>query len=468
VQIGRKDVLWNYAATFLQIAAQILLFPFILRILPQETIAVWTIFSTIIALVSLLDFGFNPSFARNVSYVFSGVKSLKTTGFYTVEGKNTQVDYGLMKGLINVMRLFYSRMAIILLFILATLGTYYIYTVLKAYSGNQSEIYIAWIILGLINSYSFYTLYYDALLQGMGLIKRAKQITIIGQSVYLVAAIILILTGFGLIAIVSAQALSVIIRRVLSYYSIYTVEIKRNLRHVVPQSKKDILKAIYPNAVKVGLTGIGSFLVSRSAIIIGSLYLPLDIIASYGITTQIIGIIAGISMVYFSTYQPKIVQYRVENDIAAIKQLYLKGCLILWAVYIAGGVALIFLGDWVMNSLIKSKTPLLGTPFIIVAVVISLLENNHGIAGNILLTKNEVPFFKAALVSGSATLLLLFIFLGFVDTGVLGMILAPGIAQGCYQNWKWPKVVIKELKIKKSDIYFAFVDIIKFAGKIIK
>ncbi|GHT74550.1 hypothetical protein FACS1894124_4610 [Spirochaetia bacterium] len=92
MHIDRKDVLWNYAATFLQIAAQVLLLPFILRTLPQETVAIWTIFSTIIALVNLLDFGFNPSFTRNVSYIFSGAKTLKASGFDIVEG-NVCVSY---------------------------------------------------------------------------------------------------------------------------------------------------------------------------------------------------------------------------------------------------------------------------------------------------------------------------------------------------------------------------------------
>jgi O-antigen/teichoic acid export membrane protein len=73
--------MWNYAATFLQIGVGVILLPFILRVFPQETVAIWTIFTTIIALAGLLDFGFNPSFARNVSYVVSGVKELKATGY---------------------------------------------------------------------------------------------------------------------------------------------------------------------------------------------------------------------------------------------------------------------------------------------------------------------------------------------------------------------------------------------------
>jgi hypothetical protein len=154
MQIGRQDVLWNYAAIFLQIAAQVLLFPFILRTLPRETVAVWMIFSTIIALVNLLDFGFNPSFARNVTYVFSGAKILKPTGFDIVE-ENAEVDYGLLKGLIGAMRRFYSRMTIVFLLSLLTLGTYYLYTILKTYRENHIEVYTAWVLLCVINAYSF-------------------------------------------------------------------------------------------------------------------------------------------------------------------------------------------------------------------------------------------------------------------------------------------------------------------------
>jgi hypothetical protein len=68
------------------------------------------------------------------------------------------------------------------------------------------------------------------------------------------------------------------------------------------------------------------------------------------------------------------------------------------------------------------------------------------------LTKNEVPFFKAALFSGAFTIILLFVFLKYTDFGVWGLLLAQGIVQGCYQNWKWPMVVVKELRVKSSDI----------------
>ncbi|AEF86392.1 putative membrane protein [Treponema primitia ZAS-2] len=450
MQIDRKDVLWNYAATFLQIAAQLILFPFILRILPQETIAIWTIFSTIIILINLLDFGFNPSFTRNVAYVFSGVKALKTNGFSVVDtGQTTDVDYKLLKDLITVMRLFYSCVSVILFFILTTIGTYYIYTVLKTYIGNQTEVYIAWFILCCINAYSFFTLYYDSLLQGRGLIKRSKQIGIIGQSSYLIVAIILILSGFGLIAIVSAQAVSIIIRRVLSYNSFYTADIRLNLHNIVNQTQRGILKAIYPNAIKIGINSIGGFLINRSPVVIGSLYLSLDFIASYGITTQIIGVISSLASVYFSTYLVQIMHYRVQNNMDEIKHIYFKSCLLFLIMYIFGGLVLIFLGNFMLDIIIKSKTPLLSQRFIIILLISGLLEANTSIAGNILLTKNEVPFFKAGLISGICILILLLALFKYTNLGVWSIIFAPCVVQCCYSYWKWPLKAYRELNVSQ-------------------
>jgi hypothetical protein len=68
------------------------------------------------------------------------------------------------------------------------------------------------------------------------------------------------------------------------------------------------------------------------------------------------------------------------------------------------------------------------------------------------LTKNKVPFFKASLISGCFTVVLLFLFLKYTNIGVWGLILSQGIAQG-YNNWKWPMEVLRELSTKNNLIY---------------
>lgn len=451
--INKKDLLWNYGATFLKIASSVILLPLILKRMPAEMVGIWSIFMAITAFASLLDFGFNPSFARNITYVFSGVNKLNTNGYESVNSNAIQtVDYGLLKGVISAMQWFYMRMALLLFLLLSTLGTYYIYFVLENYRGDVTEIYIAWIILCLINTYNIFSLYYDSLLQGKGLVKKSKQIVIIGYLVYLFIASLLIFFGFGIIAIVSAQASSVIMIRWLSYKSFFTEEIRQHLSIAISRPKEEVLKAIYPNALKIGLTSFGGFIVQRSALIIGSLYLTLTEIATYGISMQLIAVITGLAGIYASTFQPKIVQLRVENDLKQIKKLYLWGQLYLLATFIVGGVVLVCFGEWGIG-LIGSQTVLMNKSLIAFAVFVAFLECNHSVAGNIILTKNEVPFFKASLLSGLSTIILLFVFFNFFDIGIVSMIAAPAIAQGVYQNWKWPLVVKNELEIKFIDLF---------------
>jgi hypothetical protein len=132
--------------------------------------------------------------------------------------------------------------------------------------------------------------------------------------------------------------------------------------------------------------------------------------------------------------------------------------------YIVGGLVLLIFGEKTL-VLIGSKTSLMPQLFMVIAIIISFLENNHSIAGSILLSKNEVPFFKAALISGGATIILLLAFFKISNLGAWTMILAPGLVQGAYQNWKWPIVVFNELKITLNDISTAASKFLNFRQK---
>lgn len=444
-------MLWNYVATVLKIGVGVIILPLILRKFSYETVAIWTIFTSINTMVTLLDLGFNPTFARNISYVMSGVSKLNVIGHQTVGDEGNIIDYGLFKGLIGAMRWFYSRMALILFALLSTAGTYYIYVILRNYSSSRYDVYISWFILCAINTYSLYTYYYDALMLGMGLVGRANQILIVANTAYLAVAIVMVLLDFNIIAIVCAQAVMVLIKRILSHRVIYTKEFRWILTRVAASSRKKLIKLILPNALKVGASGVSGFLCTRCSVIIGALFLSLYDVGAYGITMQLVTIIAGMANVYIATYHPKIAQCYINNDIITIKQIYIKSCLMVVNVYCICGLGLILLGNEVFH-LIKSNTPLLSIHFIATALLFSALSTNHAIAGQIIVQRNEVPFYKSDLINGLATLLLLFVLFKTTNLGVWCMILAPGIIMACYSNWKWPFVVFKELNLNYRDI----------------
>ena len=442
--IGKKDFVWTFLAIFFKIGAGILLLPLILRKLPSETVGVWTIFTTITQLTGLFDFGFNSSFARNVAYVFSGVRSLKKEGYESVDNVES-VDYGLLRGTIKAMRYFYSRMSVVLFVLFATVGTMYVYALTRDYVGDVREVYVAWVVVVLVNSYNLYTLYYESLLNGRGLIKQSQQIIFLGNFVYVLFAIVLILLGGGLVAVVSSQAISVFLVRYFSKRAFYTEDIKAKLLLVESVDYKKILSAISPNAIKVGLTSLGGFIINKSSVFVGSLFISLEMMASYGITVQLLTIIGTLGGIFTKVYMPKLFQWRVEGRNDLVKRTFYISSMVMFVVFALSGFTIVLWGDW-MLTLLKSGTMLLPTGLLILVFVQFYLEYNHSNAAQYLLSKNEVPFFKASLLSAAGVLVLLGVFVVWLDLGLLGMILAPTLAQAVYQNWKWPLVVIKEFR----------------------
>ena len=440
--IGKREIAWSYAGTAFIIGAGVLLLPFILNKMPAETVGIWNIFQVITGLVLLLDFGFRPSFARNISYIFSGVKTLQKNGVAHTSA-DAEVDYGLLKGTLIAMQRFYRWMALAVFALLLTAGTAYFYYILNKYSGDRQDALIAWILLIAINGYNLYTFYYDALLTGKGYITQGQQINIFGQAIYIGLAIGLIYAGFGLTAIVGSQLVSTLIRRAMMYRVFFTRELKEHLENAEPQEPKEILAAISPNAIKSGLPNLGGFCVNKSSLLIGSAFLSLEEIACYGITIQVMDVLSRCATVFYQSYTPKLAQCRAENDLEQLKRYYLLCTASLWLVFAVGGLAWLFLGQWALDF-IHSQTSFVPATMLFVMLIINVLETNHAVSAGFIMADNKIPFFIPSLVSGAATILLLVIFLN-LDFGLWGLILAPGIAQLAYQNWKWPSVILKEL-----------------------
>ena len=444
--IGKRDLIWAMLATLFRIGSGVLLFPMVLSMLPSETVGVWTIFTSVTLITGILDFGFNQSFARNISYVFSGVRSLKRNGHeYVVDAENEKIDYVLLKNTIGAMRYFYSRMALILFVFLVVGGTFYMYSLMQNYGGDVREIYVAWAIVCIVNSYNLYTLYYDSLLSGRGLIKRKNQIVLIGNVAYLALAVVLLLCRLGLVAIVSAQLVSVLIIREMSRRFFYSTDIKNGLSNVAEGEYKSVLKAIVPNAVKLGLASVGGFLTFRLSTFVGPMYISLSDMASFGITLQLLSVVSSLALLYTNVYLPKVFQWRVENNITQVRCTFRLSMLLVFIAFISGGLLISLLGNWALDVL-GSDTQLLAGGLLAFLVLHYYLETNMVNATEYLLAKNEVPFYKRYLVSGVVTVILLFVFVGYLGLGVWGIIAAPMISQSILQYWKWPYEVYKELK----------------------
>lgn len=103
-------------------------------------------------------------------------------------------------------------------------------------------------------------------------------------------------------------------------------------------------------------------------------------------------------------------------------------------------------GNWGLR-LIGSGTTLLPAEPLLLLFVVYLLDSNQALAINLISSSNKVPYMPAAIVSAVAIFILMPVLIIVFDLGVSGAILAIGLVQLCYQNWKWVADVSKRLRL---------------------
>ena len=161
----KRDVIWNYAGTITSMASGFLLLPLLLAFLSPDELGLWYAFVAVSNLAQLFEFGFSPTFARNIVYCMSGARRLSKTGcdFSSVrEG----VDWHLLKTLFRASRAIYALIAAIVLALLVSVGTLYVSTITAGLEGMGH--WVSWAIFCAAIFLNLYYLCYITFLRGVG------------------------------------------------------------------------------------------------------------------------------------------------------------------------------------------------------------------------------------------------------------------------------------------------------------
>lgn len=450
VQITKKDAYWSYLAQFLSISSGIFVLPIILNKLSTTEIGFNYILLTLTSLVSLFDFGFSPQFGRNISYVFSGAKTLKKEGVDSVI--DSQINYRLLATVIQTARYLYRRLAIVSTLFLVTVGSIYVYRVSDGFQSIH-HLLIIWVVYIASVYFNIYFLYYNSLLMGKGLIKEAQKGVIVSKCLNIGITVGLLFGGLGLLSVVIANLVSPFGGRYVSYHFFYTKELKSRIKQiqVMHSEVRSTFKIVWYNAKRVGLVSLSGFCVSQLGLFLSGLYLPLSEVASYGLTVQLAGIISAISGTLLSIQAPFFSACRVQGLHHKLMERFSCSLIIFYVLYALGSLLLILVVPSLLQ-VIKSNATLPTFGVLITYTVFRFLENNHYSFTVILLSNNSVPFLKATLISSAFTFIGLFIVVYFTDWGILGLIFVPAVVQAVYQYWKWPKVVCKEFQVSYLEL----------------
>ncbi len=445
VNISRSDVVWSYVAQFFNIGTGVLTLPLILHMLSTEEIAMNYLMMTIGTMVAMIDFGFAPQFGRNITYVFSGAKQLDKEGLNTDVGNS--INYHLLRCLIDVAKKVYRCMSIIVLLLMLTCGTIYMYKVTDGFTSVKNSC-LVWIIYSISTYFNVYFYYYSSLLSGRGLIKEARKAMIASRVTYLLLSFSLILIGLGLLGLCIANLISPFISRWISYRYFYDDQLKVALLKEHPTSGeiKELFINIWFNAKRLGLTTIGGYAVLNFSLFVAGIYLSMSEISSYGLMIQLVTIISSLSNTFFATLVPKMTSYRVERNNEQLIRMFSWSMNIFYTLFVLMSLVLLFLGPIVLEF-IGSNAQLPSALILAPYLIVTFLEQNHGLYAGVITMGNSVPYYKAGLISGFFVCLGDILILQFTGIRLLGLVLVQGFVQVVYQNWYWPRWVCKELGV---------------------
>lgn len=455
IQVSKKDVIWGYLGYFFTLFTNIIVLPFVMKLVPSLELGLWYTFLSIGQIVSIFDGTFTGSISRNITYAWSGMKEISKEGFSQITENSNCPNYRLLISVLATCKKIYAIVSIVAMIFFITIGTYYMYSIS---SEVNSMIWgTAWIIYVFAIFLNIYYSYWITALRGVGAIKESQQANVIARILQIVISLIGLYFNGGIIILALAYLVSNVVLRMYGkhclfrysnidkYYKKYISTINRN------EIRENFLK-IWHNAKKNGLVCLGTYAITQTTTLVCSAYLGLSATASYGLSLQIITAVVGVASIYFNTAKPKITELKVGKE--KTKDKFVKefslAMFIYWFSYFLLIVLLVLFGLPILRYL-KSETQL---PIVMVVFMglYLFLENNHSLFAALIEMSNTVPYVKASLLSAFAIILFEFLVSRFTSLGIYGLMFVQFVVQLCYNNWKWPNYIMKEYNINIRKI----------------
>lgn len=452
VSVNKWDVVWSYIGVFSSLSSNIVIIPFIVYFLTPKMLGLWYVFASIGGLASLSDFGFTPTFARNITYCWSGAKSLKKSGVSFAESQ--EVDFTLFSVILSTCKKIYSLISIGILVLMLTIGTIYINHITFDIEGYTQ--YIAWFIFSIGTFLNLYYNYYGAFLRGVGDIKDANRIVVFARIVQLFLVVILLLLGFGIIGVSVAYLFYGITQRVLSKKKFYSYcGIGSKLSKVTKSYNKikikEIFREIWYNAWREGTIQLSIYLCTQASVILTSMFFSLEETGTYSLSLQLANAVVTLSATLYSTYQPTLQSAYIHKDLSKLQSSMSIILTVFTLSFLLGMILVITVGVPILN-LIKPEV-VINIP-ILIGIFLSLyVMKFRECYSSYFSCTNRLIYMKAFIFSAILCVLVSYLLLRYCKYGIWSVIIAQLFSQLIFNAWYWPHKANKELHLNYRLIF---------------
>lgn len=446
ISLTRKDILWSYIGTILSMGANFLMLPFLIYFLDEDMLGLWYVFSSVGAIATLFDFGFAVTFARNITYCWSGAKSLKKENVIFAE--NSKANYYLMKQVLKTCKIIYGIISGFALVLLITIGSIYIKYVSREITGPIPI--ISWLIYSLAAFLNLYYGYYASFLRGVGAVGQANKNVVYARIIQIIITIGLLAAGMGIIGACLAYLAYGTVFRLLGKKHFYQYKgIGKHLSQVhetISKSQiKELFMIVWHNAWRDGIISISNYCCNQITTIICSMYLSLAETGMYSLGVQIASAIAQIAGTLYNTYQPELQSAYINSNTEKMRKTMSMIVVSFIYLYLVGTICFSIVGIPLLK--IIKPTAIISMPVLIGLYIYQFMLKFRNCYTSYFSCTNRIIYVKGFVTSAITCVVLSFVMIGPLHLGVWGLILAQIISQGIYNFWYWTLKTHEELKI---------------------
>ena len=445
ISIKKRDVLWSYGSMALTMAVNLLLLPLYIYFFTADMVGLWYVFISIGSIALLFDFGFSITFARNITYCWSGAKELKAN--HVVFSESSDVNFSLLKVVLKACRTIYGILGGSALVLMYTLGMYYVGHLVS--HDSRWEAYIAWGAYGFGIFLNLFYSYYISFLRGVGAITLANKSIVYARLLQMVLTIILLLLGFGIIGASVGYLVYGLGFKLFGHRYFYKYEdIGEKLKSVtkpVSISTTEIFHTIWYNAWRDGIVSISNYISTQATIIISSLYLTLSQTGMYSIAIQLTTAVAVVASTLYNTYQPVFQNAYITKDYSRLKDLFSFSVTLFIVIYWIGILGLWLVGLPLLNlikpNFVISDTVLWG------AGIMQFVIYYRNCYTSYFSCTNRIIYVKSFILSSAVGLALSIIFMKIYNLGILGLLGGVILSQLMYNSWYWLYKTHREMRM---------------------
>ncbi|MBR4196790.1 MAG: hypothetical protein IKQ95_08790 [Synergistaceae bacterium] len=444
IHITRADAFWSYAGTIISMGANFIILPFLMYFLDADMLGLWYVFTSIGTVSLLFDFGFAVTFARNITYCWSGAKELREEDVSFTDGG--EPNFALMKDVLTTTRTVYAIIASAALVFLLTAGTLYIRSITKHIPGNVPV--ISWLIYAAAIFLNIYYGYYASFLRGVGAVARSQKNTLIARAAHIILAPVLLFFGTGIIGASAAYLAYGIVFRFLGKYHFYKYQgIGEKLSAVEAKTSfvklRELFFIVWHNAWREGVISICDYLCSQASVIICSAYLPLSETGVYSIGVQVAAAITQISKTMYSAKQPELQNAYVISDFETLRRTMKSIVITFLCLFVLGTAGFVFAGRPLLR-LVKPSA-VVSVPVFLGISAYNIMLGFRDCHASYFSCTNRILYLKSYVISSVAGVILSFAAMGIFKAGVWGLIAAQIVSQCAYNVWHWPLKAYQEL-----------------------